>query len=244
MTTLIEINDRRLDRLYNLYENINGKRNPEMRSQRQIRHGSGRPFVAPDAVNRRLIECRRGFLRYFRRRLGRPEDAEDAFQDFCLKVIRAERMPDDSQMIDAWLGRILRNTLVDHYRRCASRQRGEAAYERELQVAPHATEADHGERACPCIHEALPRLKPEYAEILRRAFFDEVPRARIADELGLTANNVGVRLLRARRALRHKLEENCTSCRADGFLKCDYALDHASPGRTTPSSAGCDVTAE
>ena len=200
--------------------------------------------LAPDVVNRRLVECRRDFLRYFRRRLGRPEDAEDAFQDFCLKVIRAGRTPDDGDMIDAWLGRILRNTLIDHYRRCASRQRGEAAYERELKVAAHAVEADQGERACPCIHEALPTLKPEYAEILRRAFFDEELRARIADELGLSPNNVGVRLHRARRALKHKLEESCASCCAGGFLSCDCELDHGTTERATTSSVRCDVTAE
>lgn len=196
----------------------------------------------PDAVNQRLLECRRDFLRYFRRRLGRPEDAEDAFQDFCLKVIRAKRTPDDGDMIDAWLGRILRNTLIDHYRRYASRQRGEAAYERELQVTAHGVEADQEGRACPCIHEALPTLKPEYAEILRRAFFAEEPRVRIADELGLSSNNLGVRLHRARRALKHKLEQTCASCCDGGFLSCDCVLANGTTYRAA-SSVGCDSAA-
>lgn len=186
--------------------------------------------LAPDAINRRLVECRRDFLRYFRRRLGRPEDAEDAFQDFCLKVIRAQKTPDDGDMIDAWLGRILRNTLIDHYRRCASRQRGEAAYERELHVTADESAADQEARACLCIHDALPTLKPEYAEVLRRAFFDEEPRARIADELGLSPNNVGVRLLRARRALKRKLEESCASC-CDGDSLNAIAARAAGRGR-------------
>jgi RNA polymerase sigma factor (sigma-70 family) len=200
--------------------------------------------LAPDAVNRRLVECRRDFLSYFRRRLGRPEDAEDAFQDFCLKVIRARKTPDDGDMIDAWLGRILRNTLIDHYRRCASRQRGEATYERELQVTAHGVEAGQGGRACPCIHDALPTLKPEYAEVLRRAFFDEEPRARIADELGLSPNNLGVRLHRARRALRRKLEESCASCCDGGFLNCDCGSVGGTRERVATSSVECDVAAQ
>ena len=199
--------------------------------------------LGSDAVNLRLLECRRDFLRYFRRRLGRPEDAEDAFQDFCLKVIRAERSPDDGDRIDAWLGRILRNTLIDHYRRYASRQRGEAAYERELQVTANAVEADQGERPCPCIHDALPALKPEYAEVLRRAFFDEEPRVRIADELGLSSNNLGVRLHRARRALKHKLEQTCASCCDGGFLSCDCGSVGGTRERIATSTAGCDSAA-
>jgi RNA polymerase sigma-70 factor (ECF subfamily) len=190
-----------------------------------------------------LVECRRDFLRYFRRRLGRPEDAEDAFQDFCLKVIRAQKTPDDGDMIDAWLGRILRNTLIDHYRRCASRQRGEAAYERELHVTALGVEADQEERACPCVHDALPTLKPEYAEVLRRAFFDEEPRAQIADELGLSPNNVGVRLHRARRALKQRLEESCASCFDGGFLNCDCGSVGGTSERVATSPVGCDVAA-
>lgn len=199
--------------------------------------------LAPDAVNRRLVECRRNFLSYFRRRLGRPEDAEDAFQDFCLKVIRAQKTPDDDDMIDAWLGRILRNTLIDHYRRCASRQRGEAAYERELQVSAHESEADQERRACPCIHDALPTLKPEYAEVLKRAFFDEEPRARIADELGLSPNNVGVRLHRARLALKRRLEESCASCGNGDFLNCDCGSVGETRERVVISPVGCGVAA-
>ena len=205
-------------------------------------HSRHSAALAPDAVNRRLVECRRSFLSYFRRRLGRLGDAEDAFQDFCLKVIRAQKTPDDCDMIDAWLGRILRNTLIDHYRRYASRQRGEAAYEREMQITFREVEADQGGRACSCIHHALPTLKPEYSEVLRRAFFDEEPRARIADDLGLSSNNLGVRLHRARRALKQKLEQTCASCCDDGFLSCDCVLADGTTYRAT-SSVGCDSAA-
>src|SRR3546814_5484831 len=52
----------------------------------------------------------------------------DALQDFCLKVLHAAETPEDDEKIDSWLGRILRNTLTDHYRRRAARQRAEAAY--------------------------------------------------------------------------------------------------------------------
>ena len=56
------------------------------------------------------------------------------------------------------------------------------------------------------IHEVLPVLKPEYAEIIRRVDLEEASRQCVAGELGLTTNNVGVRLHRARRALRVEIE--------------------------------------
>lgn len=175
---------------------------------------SGSPTFAPNAiVNQRLLECRREFLDFFRRRLNRPEDAEDALQDFCLKVLRAAETLEDDEKIDPWLGRILRNTLTDHYRRRAARQRAEAAYGREVQTAVFEVQSEQGAKPCSCVRRVLPTLKPHYVEILTRADLNEEPRERIAADLGLTINNVGVRLHRARQALKAKLEDICPACR-------------------------------
>ncbi|WP_165802944.1 RNA polymerase sigma factor [Pelagivirga sediminicola] len=156
-------------------------------------------------IDRRLVECRQEFFRFFRRRLARPEDAEDALQDFCLKALRAANTLEDSQNVDAWLSRILRNTLTDHYRRRAARQKGETAFAREprSEVAPRPA---HEPSACGYIRELLPVLKPEYREIIRRVDLEETSRQCVAAELGLTSNNVGVRLHRARRALRAEIK--------------------------------------
>ncbi len=178
-----------------------------------------RPRAGDTAVARQLVECRQEFLRFFRLRLARAEDAEDALQDFCLKAVRAAATLEDREKVDAWLGRILRNTLTDNYRRRAARQNAEAAFAREprCEIAP---DPEPEPAACGCIHDLLPALKPEYAEVIRRADLDETPRARIAAELGLTPNNVGVRLHRARRALRTELEQTCQGCRDTGFQTC------------------------
>lgn len=173
------------------------------------------------AVERQLIECRSEFLRYFRRRLACPEDAEDALQDFSLKVIRAANTLQHDEKIEAWFGRILRNTVIDQYRRRATRQRAEAGYALEPREA--AVDPEPAATPCTCVHDVLPTLKLDYAEIIRRADLDEAPRERIAADLGVTANNVGVRLHRARRALRTKLEERCAGCCDGGFQSCDCA---------------------
>ena len=172
------------------------------------------------AVNQHLLDGRGEFLGYLRRRLGSLDEAEDALQDFSLKVIRAARSVDQDDKINAWLGQILRHTLIDHYRRRAVRHRTETAYAQELSIAEDAPEAEAGHGSCQCLHTALPRLRPDHAEILRRADLEEEPRARIAADLGLTINTLNVRLHRARRALRAELESSCTACGTGNFQDC------------------------
>ncbi|MEX2644584.1 MAG: sigma-70 family RNA polymerase sigma factor [Acetobacterales bacterium] len=178
--------------------------------------------VTPGAATiQRLTDCRSEFLRFFRRRLSRPEDAEDAFQDFCLKVVRATEKPKTTGKIDAWLSRVLRNTLTDYYRRRAARQRVEAAYEAEAPEPVVQPGTDQVENPCRCVPNLVPTLRPDYAEIIRRADLEEESRERIAIDLGLTTNNIGVRLHRAHRALKKRIEERCGACCGGGFRNCD-----------------------
>ena len=93
-----------------------------------------KPAPANPAVNQRLLDGRGEFLGYLRRRLGSLDEAEDALQDFSLKVIHATQSVERSEKINAWLGQILRHTLIDHYRRRASRHRAETAYALELSI--------------------------------------------------------------------------------------------------------------
>lgn len=176
---------------------------------------AGSPDARAASVDRRLCEGRQEFLRFFRRRLARPEDAEDAVQDFCVKALRGADRLEDASRIDAWLARILRHTLIDHYRRRAAGARVAAAYEREMETAADEPRVEDDGAACRCIHDVLPTLRPDYAEVLTLADLREEPRKRIAAQLGLTPNNVAVRLHRARRALRQKLAVACAEC--DGW---------------------------
>jgi RNA polymerase sigma-70 factor (ECF subfamily) len=66
----------------------------------------------------------------------------------------------------------------------------------------------------------LPTLKPEYAELLRRVDLEERSVPEAAAEVGITPNNAGVRLHRARQALKHQLERSCGSCATHGCLDC------------------------
>ncbi len=179
-----------------------------------------RPVPANSVVNQRLLDGRGEFLGFLRRRLGNLDEAEDALQDFSLKVIRAPHPVERGEKINAWLGQVLRHTLIDHYRRRAVRHRAETAYALERSITDASPEDDCDIFPCHCLHIALPRLRPEHAAILRRADLDEEPRASIAADLRITTNSLNVRLHRARRALKRELETSCPSCRKASFLEC------------------------
>ncbi|MBJ7318418.1 MAG: sigma-70 family RNA polymerase sigma factor [Brevundimonas sp.] len=151
-------------------------------------------------------------MRFLRRRLRSQEDAEDVLQEFALKATQGARHLTNPGKIDAWLGIALRNALFDRYRRNASRTRLNEAMLSEFPV-PAADDAPEGlDRALQCLAGALDDLGPETAQLLRRAELQETPLKVIAVEMQLTTNNIGVRVHRARAALRERMQARCGAC--------------------------------
>jgi RNA polymerase sigma factor (sigma-70 family) len=149
-------------------------------------------------------------LRFLLSRLRSSEDAEDVLQDFSLKAIQGAGRLTEAAKVDAWLGVTLRNALFDRYRRNAGRRRLQEAATAEPRATP---EMDHDlETALICLTQATERLKPEARELVRRAELQQIPLKAIAADLGLTANNVGVRVYRAREALRREMRASCGAC--------------------------------
>lgn len=173
--------------------------------------------VEPDPCTR--IVARRGnYLTYLRRRVSDPDTAEDLLQDFNLKVIQASRRTSTIHNTDAWLSRVLRNTLFDHYRRCDARRRADAAHAVHVTVLsasdsiePDAVEVGSDGLQLAGIDAALGRVRPDQAELLRALYLHDQPRERLARELNITIGTLNVRVLRARRALRDALMEHSTT---------------------------------
>ena len=87
----------------------------------------------------------------------------------------------------------------------------------DLTIPP---DVETDQAVCDCLYKLLPTLKAEYAQIIWRADLLDEPRDRIAASLGTSLNNVTVRLHRARKALKVRLEEMCRTCVVHGFLDC------------------------
>lgn len=187
-------------------------------------HYHDKTDVSRRGATAKLIKCRNRFLGYLRRRLSSPQDVEDVFQDFCVKVLRYHAQIRSDERLDAWLGITLRHTLTDHYRRQATRNRNTEAYAIEAKVTKPEAHNPEGP-ACSCVAVAMKKLAPAQAELLTRVDLQDEPRKTVAAGLGLTLNSLGVRVHRARTALKKEIAELCPVCGEGGFMQCD--CDHS-----------------
>ena len=186
----------------------------------------------PDpAVIAVLVENHRRFLAFLEKRVGSRAEAEDILQDaFVRGLARAGEIRDDERAV-AWFYRLLRNAVVDHWRARAVRDRGLETLAREATEAIPAPELE-GE-ICRCFEALLPTLKPEYAAILSEVDLNGARPVDVAAAQGMTANTAMVKLHRARRALRTRLEQSCGTCAAHGCLDCSCGQPRPLPAGDT-----------
>lgn len=171
----------------------------------------------PD-VTRALVANHARFLAFLTPRLGSREAAEDVLQAAFVKGLQKQDTLRDDESAVAWFFRLLRNAVADHHRRRATEAR---ALERVGAEADLAFEdAPVREEVCRCLHGLVPLLRPEYADMVRRVDLEGAPLQEVARDLGITPNNAGVRLHRARAALRKQLQVACGTCTEHGCLEC------------------------
>ncbi len=168
-----------------------------------------------------LVENHREFLRFLVRRVGDTNTAEDILQQFYLHAVDKGSGLRDSESVIAWLYRLLRTTLWDHYRRETTRRNREADYSQMEALSSQERDTELERTICLCFETLLPTLKADYAEILRRVDLQEMPPREVARDLGIDPNTVRVRLHRARQALKHSLLLSCQTCAEHGCLDCE-----------------------
>ena len=172
-----------------------------------------------DSPTALLLANRQAFLRYLQRRVGDAALAEEILQDaYARSMAKPEQVPDDDGAVP-WFYRLLRNATIDQYRRRAAANRALEAFAHELEAAEQPTEEARNE-ICACVGRLAATLKPEYAEVLTAVEVDGQPVKAFAEGAGLTANNAGVRLFRARDALRRRVIQSCGACAEHGCVDC------------------------
>jgi RNA polymerase sigma factor (sigma-70 family) len=173
----------------------------------------------PDpAVLAAMVDNHRRFLAFVQKRVGSRAEAEDILQEaFVRGLARAGEIRDEERAV-AWFYRLLRNAVVDHWRARAARDRGLETLAHQWNEAAPDPELE-GE-ICRCFHSLLPTLKPEYASMLREVDLNGRRPVEVAAAQGLTPNAAMVKLHRARRALRARLEQSCRTCATHGCLDC------------------------
>ena len=198
------------------------------------------PRHVSSELEAKLIENQREFLRFLVRRLGNRDTAEEVLQKFYLRVVSTNASLRSSESVMSWLYTILRTTLVDHFRKETARRRRESDYATLQTLANEAWEDERPRKHWRCLYRVLPGLRPDYYDIIHKVDLSERPPRTVARDMGITANNLRVRLHRARRALRDALVERCGTCAEDGCQDCpgDHTAFSIRPHEGQPSHCG------
>ena len=162
---------------------------------------SGRRLVEDELVQRLPL-----YRRIAAQRLRSLAEAEEVAQAFALKALERAGQLREPLAVRGWLRRIFETTLIDHCRRAGGRRAREVPFDAQVHDRAEAEPPREapGEAAAVVIG-LLPRLKPDYARVIEQVDLLERSRAEAACDLGITTNNLTVRLHRARAALRTQL---------------------------------------
>ena len=166
---------------------------------------------------------RSAFRAFLRRRVVDDATAQDLLQQSFMRAVQQEHGKEPPEQAVAWFYRILRNAVVDYYRARAADTKKAQAYKEDLEASGEDKTPGLDElrpALCACLTRLLPSLRPAYADLLRRIDLEGDSPAAVAKDLGVTLNNLTVRLHRARLALRKSLEQTCGVCTKHGCLNC------------------------
>ena len=166
-----------------------------------------------------ILQQRRQFLGFVERRVGDAAVAEDIVQAAYMRALAHQDEFEKGESVVAWFYQVLRNAVIDYYRRRGTEGKALHAWGREMESAAHPSHEVQYEICC-CLGGVVERLKPEYAEVIRAVDLGEQPLTEFAKQRGLSASNAGVRAHRARTALKRNLIKACGSCSNHGCLDC------------------------
>jgi RNA polymerase sigma factor (sigma-70 family) len=165
----------------------------------------------------RILAHHAKFLNFLTSRMEDKAAAEDILQSAYIKAIEHGSEIRDDESTVAWFYRTLRNAVTDHYRRSSTRTRAHETYSAEL---PVSFDPEFAETACACVGDVIHDLKDEYREAIEQVDLCGVSVESFAQSQQTNANNVSVRLHRARKAVAKKLIAVCGACAQHRCLDC------------------------
>jgi RNA polymerase sigma-70 factor, ECF subfamily len=157
--------------------------------------------------------------RFIRRRVADEHVADDLLQETFLRIHRNVDKLEESDRLAAWVYRIARNVIHDHYR----------AKNGNVSLADNdVAEVNDGKdqlkaSAGVWLDELIGQLPPTYQEAVRLSEIEGLPQHEVADQLGLSVSGAKSRVQRGRAMLRDVLDQCCVFefDRQGNLMDCD-----------------------
>ncbi len=163
-------------------------------------------MVAPD-VNAIWQDFSERLMRFIRRRVRDPHDAEDIRQEVFTKIHRNIDSLKDADKLQAWVYQIARNTIIEHYRRRRGTMEPPEVLHEVPDEAPAGLEA--AERVASWLKPMIDRLPEKYRQPIILTEFEGLSQKEMAQALGLSISGAKSRVQRAREQLKQMLLGCC-----------------------------------
>ncbi len=173
-------------------------------------------------INQKLVEVyvnnHGRFRNYLKKYVNDEAIAEDLLQTSLRKAIESKNLGSSEAMVP-FLFKIIKNTVIDFYRSRAAEKKKYLDLESELKT--NSSQQNELENViCECLTDLLTTLHEDYAKVIELIDLRNEVTSTVAKKLGITENNLGVKLHRARLALKKGLEKTCGACTKHGCLDC------------------------
>ena len=150
-----------------------------------------------------------GIFRFLNSHLSNAQDAEDLAEEVFLRIWQS--LPNYQHQgvpFAAFLYRVARNILTDHYRRSGG-SRTEIAVEEELidHISSHSSEGSFDNLEQLAIRQVLGELREDYRHVLILRFYTGLTPDEIAQTIGKTPGATRVLQFRALEALKKLLDK-------------------------------------
>jgi RNA polymerase sigma factor (sigma-70 family) len=174
-------------------------------------------FEGSATILARITAHHSEFLRFIAARVGEPAAAEDILQSTYVKALEHGSQLRGEESVVAWFYRILRNAIIDHYRRGSARSKAHGLFGAEARTS---YEVELEQKICACIGDVIGGLKTEYRKAIEHVDLAGESVESFAQLQNTTANNASVRLHRARKAVAKQLVQVCGVCAEHKCLDC------------------------
>ena len=171
---------------------------------------------------------------FIRRRVGDDHVADDLLQEAFLKIHNGIGSLNDDQRLTAWLYRIARNIITDHFRKRPLEALGATT----IAERPAVTDDDgRGQELAACLGRMVGQLPEKYREAIELAELEGSTQSQVAARLGLSLSGAKSRVQRGREQLK-KMLLSCCDVELDSRRR---VLDYQPRGNN--ASRGCSSDA-
>lgn len=173
-------------------------------------------------------------LRYLYRILNDKDLAEDLTQDVFIKVHNGLNTFEGRSKLSTWIYKIATNLANDYFKSPAF-QKGkkqtlgeefieENKQDKNVWSGDKSKLSDHileKKEMNSCIKRYVQQISENYRTVFVLSEYEGLKNKEIGDILGLTLDNVKIKLYRARTQLKKKMEEGCHITFEDDGISCD-----------------------